>query len=69
MKDSSPIYINWMLVDPSANNSNLKTELMAFAEKMAKIKGAKSIRLSDLATGQLAKQLFNQRFIFFSQFH
>jgi len=50
MKDSSPIYIDWLFVDPTLNKSELKKELMLFAEKMAIKKGAKSIRLNEYET-------------------
>lgn len=52
MKDSSPIYIDWLLVDPSVKESNLEKDLMVFAEQMARKKGAKSIRLDEFVTKQ-----------------
>jgi hypothetical protein len=58
-EDSSPIYVDWLIVDSTFNERVLEKELLIFAESMATKKGAKSIRLNGYSSGLLPSSFYS----------
>lgn len=50
-EDSSPIYVDWLIVDSTLEGVKIEKELLIFAQSMAEKKGAKSMRFKEYSTG------------------
>jgi ribosomal protein S18 acetylase RimI-like enzyme len=58
--DSSPIYVDWLIVDSTLDENEIAKELLLFAKSMAEKKGAKSMRLQEYSTGVRKPSFYSQ---------